>query len=600
MTRASVIACAAALALAVTASGTFVRAEQRDADGTAELAGTVVTAGSSAAPLARVLVTLSGGPLTASRTVISDERGAFVFRNLPAGSFTVVATRAPFVTTAFGAKRPGRPGTPIAVLGGQHIGGITIALTRGAAITGMVRHLDGDPAAGVDVEVRSATALMDPRTSRVVTDDRGVFRAFGLEPGKYYVSASSRDLNRQVTRPVTDAELDERFDRLRRRGAPPAPGAAPATAPTVTGPPPPAFRYAPVYYPGTSDLEQAIPVTLAEGEERPGIDISLVLTRALTIEGTLASATGGAAGSANITVRRRPARGFTVDPASNVAMGTRVDANGRFTIANLLPGTYRLVANSMTLVPATAGRGGGANPQTMTMTDATWAMVDIPLSNFDVRNVAMTLRPALQVRGRVVYESATGAAPPAPGALRLRLTDTTGSMPSPGGTDGSDGTLTFYNTLPGLYVLEAVSGLGNWRLRSAVTRGRDILDVPFELGADDAVDDLVVTLTDTHTTLNGTLQSASNTPATGYFVVVFTTERAFWRPGSRRVQFTRPGTDGRFAFRDLPAGDYRIAALTDLEAADLIDPSFMDALVPASVPVVVRDGDTTTQDLRLR
>jgi hypothetical protein len=60
-----------------------------------------------------VLVTISGESLKPSRTLISGDDGGFVFRNLPPGSFTIVAARPPFVKTAFGAKRPGRPGTPI-------------------------------------------------------------------------------------------------------------------------------------------------------------------------------------------------------------------------------------------------------------------------------------------------------------------------------------------------------------------------------------------------------------------------------------------------------------------------------------------------------
>jgi hypothetical protein len=65
------------------------------------------------------------------------------------------------------------------------------------------------------------------------------------------------------------------------------------------------------------------------------------------------------------------------------------------------------------------------------------------------------------------------------------------------------------------------------------------------------------------------------------------------------VQFTRPDTAGRFRFRDLPAGDYLIAALTDLEPRDLLDASFIERLVAAAVAVRIADGETTTQDLRI-
>ena len=96
----------------------------------------------------------------------------------------------------------------------------------------------------------------------------------------------------------------------------------------------------------------------------------------------------------------------------------------------------------------------------------------------------------------------------------------------------------------------------------------------------------VATLTDQHTELSGTLQSAANVPAPDYFVVVFSPDRSVWRLGARRVQFTRPSTDGRFSFRDLPAGDYLIAALTDMEPSDLGDGSFLESLIPGAVPFI--------------
>jgi len=138
-----------------------------------------------------------------------------------------------------------------------------------------------------------------------------------------------------------------------------------------------------------------------------------------------------------------------------------------------------------------------------------------------------------------------------------------------------------------------------WWLRSVVIDGRDVLDFPLELGAAGDVAGAVATFTDQRSELSGTLQTAANTPAPDYFVVVFPANRTFWRPGSRRAQFTRPGTDGRFTFRDLPAGDYLMAAVTDLEPTDLSDASFMERLISTALKVHLDDGETKTQDLRL-
>jgi hypothetical protein len=66
------------------------------------------------------------------------------------------------------------------------------------------------------------------------------------------------------------------------------------------------------------------------------------------------------------------------------------------------------------------------------------------------------------------------------------------------------------------------------------------------------------------------------------------------------VKSTRPATDGRFVFADLPAGAYVLAAVDDLEPSDLNDPKFLEALSHAGIPVSLSEGEKKRQDVRLR
>jgi hypothetical protein len=61
----------------------------------------------------------------------------------------------------------------------------------------------------------------------------------------------------------------------------------------------------------------------------------------------------------------------------------------------------------------------------------------------------------------------------------------------------------------------------------------------------------------------------------------------------------RPGTDGRFTVRNLPPGDYLMAAVTDVEPGAWFDPDFLQQLRGASARVTLSEGDKKTQDLRL-
>ena len=66
------------------------------------------------------------------------------------------------------------------------------------------------------------------------------------------------------------------------------------------------------------------------------------------------------------------------------------------------------------------------------------------------------------------------------------------------------------------------------------------------------------------------------------------------------MRSTRPASDGKFAFVGLPPGDYRIAAVTDVETGEWLDPEFLRQLLPASISVRLADGQQVTQDIRVR
>jgi hypothetical protein len=168
----------------------------------------------------------------------------------------------------------------------------------------------------------------------------------------------------------------------------------------------------------------------------------------------------------------------------------------------------------------------------------------------------------------------------------------------------ADGTFTVTGLAAGGYLVNvqvnepAIPG-GGWWLRSAIVNGRDVLDTTLDvhLGAD--VTDAVLTLTDRRTALSGTLQTSTGLPAFEYFVVVFPIDPALRTVGSRRVKSTRPASDGTFSFTDLPAGDYRLVALTDLEPDIWNSPEFLDTIAAEGVAVRVDETVGARQDLRV-
>ena len=77
-------------------------------------------------------------------------------------------------------------------------------------------------------------------------------------------------------------------------------------------------------------------------------------------------------------------------------------------------------------------------------------------------------------------------------------------------------------------------------------------------------------------------------------------DKRFWVPRSRRTRQVRPDVSGRFIARDLPAGDYLIAAVTDVEDGQWNDPAFLAALAASSpIPIALVEGDKKVQNIRI-
>ena len=56
--------------------------------------------------------------------------------------------------------------------------------------------------------------------------------------------------------------------------------------------------------------------------------------------------------------------------------------------------------------------------------------------------------------------------------------------------------------------------------------------------------------------------------------------------------------DGTYVFRDIPPGEYQIAAVDDVEQGQWTDPAYLQSLVPSATKVTVAEGEKKTLDVR--
>ena len=472
-----------------------------------------------------------------------------------------------------------------------------MGLIRGAVITGVVTDIDGQPAPGLSVSASPVERGSVSGAAASITDDRGMYRIFGLPPGEFTVATAPPSLLGAVTasRPST-ADVDAVLTRLRARGrsGPAPPTRAASTAPIA----PPSVRYTPVYYPGTTDASQAVHVKVADGEERAGVDFPLVLSGMTQMTGIVVGPDGRPLAAVMVVA--------TVAGTRTEASGTQTGSDGKFRLMNIAPGRYILRARD---TAATLNPGGTAGlSRTQLLTTHLWAVMDVNVAESNATNVTVVLQPSMTMTGRIVFDRHTLAPPADLTQLGVRLVAVSSPIdPAPGAPPQSDvranGTLTIAGIVPGRYEVTATvprAPAPGWWLRSAVSDGKDLLDSAFEFTADGTgPKDVVLTLSDVHPRLSGRLTSAVGAPAPSYFVVIFPASRALWTTPSRRTLFTRPATDGAFGFTDLPPGDYLVAALTDLDPATWQSADFLEQLLAAAIPVTLGEGEQKTQDLRI-
>lgn len=585
-------------------------AESRPTLGTASISGVVVTDETPPQPVRRAVVTLTGADLRPSRGAITDDEGRFTIGNLPAGRFVLTAMRPSFITSAYGSKRPGRPGTPVLLTAGQ-TQNVVVRLWRSAVIAGVLRDDIGEPVAGVPVTaVRVNGSGGGPGVTLTnnggETNDRGEYRIFGLEPGTYLVSA--RPSSAGGTSPMialATAEVDAALESLRALRPP---GATANRQPEPTGTVRP-FDYAPIYYPGVPARAEASPITLVAGQEATGMDFALQRVMTLIVEGQITRPDGQPAAGAEVQLTPVGSSDFAAEQES--ILNATINPDGTFRFRQVTPGNYTLFARAPSQTPAASPRTGGIvtpGPQGPQL----WATTPLSVGG-DISGIALTLRPALTMTGRVRFDSETIKPPDSLTRLRVMLFPpeiqrTRSAVPIrtiafvPPGTVRADGTFELTNVVPGRYVLNIagppLEGTG-WWARSAMLGGRDLLDGAIEITSDTNLAGVEVTFTDRRSELSGTLQTAAGEAASDVFVIAYAADRRFWGPNSRRVQAVRPGVDGKYAIKDLPPGEYLLAAVTDVDQDEWQDRAFLERLQPASVKLTITEGEKKTLDLRV-
>jgi protocatechuate 3,4-dioxygenase beta subunit len=582
--------------------------------GSASIAGTVIVAGSGQ-PARRARVNLSSSEPRLSLSKATDDQGRFAFTDLPAGRYSLSASKAGHVTASFGQHRPGRPGTPIQLADGQQFQA-HLQMPRGGAITGILLDEHGEATPGILVRAMRWTLTSGERRLQPAgsgsTDDRGIYRVYGLQPGEYVVCATPRGtVGPDIDRMRIEMEAVQRaVESAAQREA----EAAAALAQRVRAleaqlrDDEQSVGYAPVCFPGTATPSGASAVALGPGEERAGVDFQLQLVPFARVEGIVMNPSGAPLQNTQLSL---VVAGDGPSPDRRTA---RADAEGRFRFTAVPPGQYTLVARAtMRLTPgqprtvsaplAMAGQRAAEVRRAAEQPSVLYSMLDVPVDGRNLTDLILTLQPGLTVSGQIAFD---GATPPPADLSRARITLSAvdpgplrGIATSASARADATGRFTINNVLPGRYRLSGSSGASGWVVDSAVINGQETADFPVEIRGGQNVTGATLTFTDRQSEFAGTVVNERSEPVSVYTVIVYPADQRYWTGPSRRIQTNRPGTDGRFTFRNLPPGDYRLATVFDPEPGSWYDPAYLQQLDGSSTRFSIAAGEKKALDVRV-
>jgi protocatechuate 3,4-dioxygenase beta subunit len=538
-------------------------------------------------PLGRVMVTListawreqamSSSAMTAQTGIADDSSlrqnqpryavtaadGRFEFKQVLPGAYTVSfqasMSRGTHLDQSFGESgprdplKPGRRVPPIELRDGETRDNVDIALWRAFAVEGRVVDDAGEPIANAEVNISqwdspSTMSVGGPR----LTDDRGMFRIFGLRPGQYRICADGG---------MHFGPSEEVRDKLIR-----------------------------TCYPSAIKDADAQPFVVSSAEVGP-IEIRLQRNRTFRITGMAIDSSGAPIADPNVNL-------VSITPTGSSSSSSSIQAKpgGQFIASGVTPGDYAIQVST--------GSWRFPNPEDKQDREMGYVPVRVDIEDIDGLVVA-TSKPA-KVAGRIVFEG--GA--PEQGTSKLSVMTTPDDMTGrgrmmfgPQTPAAVRGDMSF--ELDGLFGPQLLMVMGpprGWIVKSVKYRGDDVTDTAVEFKSSTDPRLLEVTLTNQGAIVTGRVLGDDSKESPDAYVVMLPGDVSRWRrfPGTPAIT---PKADGTFTIGPVRAGEYVIAAVTGMSMARLFDPSaraeIAERIAHGGERIVLVENDKHSIDLRI-
>ena len=497
------------------------------------------------------------------RFAVTAADGRFEFKQVLPGAYTVSfqasTSRGTHLDQSFGESgprdplKPGRRVPPIELRDGETRANVDIALWRAFAVEGRVVDDAGEPIANADVNISpwDSPSTMSMGRSRL-TDDRGMFRLFGLRPGQYRICADGG---------MHGGPSEETRDKLIR-----------------------------TCYPSAIKDADAQPVVVSSAEVGP-IEIRMQRNRTFRITGMTIDSSGAPIADPSVNLVSVTAPG-----SSSSGSSIQTKPGGQFIASGVTPGDYAIQVST--------GNWRFPNPEDKQGREVGYMPVRVDIEDIDGL-VVTTSKPA-KVAGRIVFEGGV----PEQGPSKLSVMTMPDEMTGLGRMMFGPQTQAAVREdrsfeLDGLFGPQLVMVMGpprGWIVKSVKYRGDDVTDTAVEFKSSTDPKLLEVTLTNQGAIVTGRVLGDGGKETPDAYIVMLPGEVSRWRPFPGTPALT-PKADGTFTIGPVRAGEYVIAAVTGLSMARLFDPSaraeIAERIAKGGERIVLVENDKHSIDLRI-
>lgn len=506
-------------------------------------------------PLRKAMVRLGAPGGSNPNSIIqasTDEEGHFAIQDVKTGVYQMWAEKVGFVKVEYGAAGAGRPGSLLSLEKGKRVSDLEFRLQPHGVITGRVVDEDGEPLVSAIVQ---ALGLRQGRGTQelevagsALTNDLGEYRIHGILPGRYYLAVNHFAA---VQRSVVGG-----FARIER--------AADAGENPIT------------YYPGTPEWSGATAVRVTAGAPLHGMNIQLRKVATFRIRGRVSGVSTREGGGQ-----------LDVQPQGDAAVRALVRKietwrapDGDFEVSGLLPGTYILSARHWDALQAKHLMGREV----------------VVITRRDAEGVTLTLGRGAPVRGTVRTEEGLALGWQSllvmfhPREVAASQSYTYASVKKDAVFEIPEAGIDHYSI--------SVSGMPEGFFVKRVQVGEvDVLRDGLRV-VGSPVEGLDVVLSSKGSEVSGVAVNADGKPVGRATVLL---DPQFGGAGRRsEIQKTvETGADGRFRFRGVTPGEYRLYAF-GADGPDIRDVDALEEYSAEAVHLRLEESDRVEKTVSVR